>query len=66
MQLRVNGHFIDIPEEVQTVAALVDFLALQSKVIIVEQNGVILQADEHERAIQPSDSFEIVTFVGGG
>lgn len=66
MQLRVNGHFIDVPKEVQTVAALVDFLALQSKVIIVEQNGVILQADEHERAIQSSDSFEIVTFVGGG
>jgi len=66
MKLHVNGHQLDVTKEVQTIATLLQFLSLSSKIIIVEKNGQIIQETHYEEKIQEGDSFEIVTFVGGG
>ncbi|MCD7035217.1 sulfur carrier protein ThiS [Metabacillus sp. GX 13764] len=67
MRLCINGTKRDMPDELTTVADAVRYLGLSEKTIIVEQNGGILQKEDHENAVlKDEDVLEIVTFVGGG
>lgn len=67
MRLCINGSMKDMPDEMATVGDAVRYLGLSEKTVIVEQNGSILQKEEHEQAVlKDEDVLEIVTFVGGG
>ncbi|MBO2535878.1 sulfur carrier protein ThiS [Rummeliibacillus suwonensis] len=62
----INGTTIEIPETVGTIQELLIYLKLQDKMVIVEQNGVILQKEDYSQVVKSTDTIEIVTFVGGG
>jgi sulfur carrier protein len=63
----VNGEARALPAGVDTVAALVDALALTGKRVAVERNGEIVPRSRHgATALAPGDRIEIVVAVGGG
>ena len=67
MDLVINGSTMTVPSSIETIRELIDYLDLQSPVIIVEHNEEILQKDDHEQVkIQAGDKIEFVQFVGGG
>jgi len=67
MELFINGSIVVVPESVRTVSELIDHLELQSPIIIVEHNEVILKKEEQITAkLSPNDKLEFVQFVGGG
>lgn len=67
MNLTVNGRDVVVPETIQTVRELIEHFDLQSPVIIVEHNDVVLEKGEHENAtVKTGDKVEFVQFVGGG
>lgn len=67
MKLHINGTLLEVPETIETITQLIEHLKLNSPVIIVEHNEVILQKDEHaEVKLSSGDNIEFVQFVGGG
>ena len=62
----INGVKMEVPEHVKTIDSLLIHLGLQEKIVVVEQNGVILQKQDYSKVVKSKDSIEIVTFVGGG
>lgn len=67
MIITVNGKKNEVPEDIQTIAQLLIHLKLDDKVVIVEQNGRIVNKDTHNQtALEENDRFELVHFVGGG
>lgn len=67
MELIINGSKVDVPPSVRTVSELMEHLELQSPIIIVEHNKVILKKEEQKTAkLSPQDTLEFVQFVGGG
>lgn len=66
MEIVVNGQNHDVPEGI-TIAGLLERFGLADKYVAVEVNrDVIPRARHAEHRIQPGDSLEIVTLVGGG
>jgi sulfur carrier protein len=66
MMVTINGERRDIPEDL-SVAALLEHLKMRADRVAVERNLEILPRKEWTiTKVQPSDSFEIVQFVGGG
>lgn len=67
MNLTVNGRDMTVPNKIKTVKELIYHFDLQSPVIIVEHNDVVLEKGEHEKiTINDGDKIEFVQFVGGG
>ena len=66
MQITVNGDAREYPDST-TVAGLLDHLELGSRPCAVEVNRSVVPKRQHaDHALQPGDSIEIVTLVGGG
>lgn len=66
MKIKVNGDAREIPDGL-TVSALLDHLGMPANRVAVERNLDILpRAQWAETHVAPSDSYEIVHFVGGG
>ncbi len=64
--VQVNGRALDVPSGL-TVAGFLRFLELDSRMIVVEQNRVILKRGDHDRqTVREGDRYELVQFVGGG
>ncbi|WP_079506829.1 sulfur carrier protein ThiS [Mesobacillus jeotgali] len=67
MELIINGEAINIPDDIKTAAALLNYFQLEDKVLIVELNEAILEKSTHQDTIlSAGDRIEIVHFVGGG
>lgn len=67
MVIKVNGKKDEIPETLYTIADLLTHYELDRKVVIVEQNGIIIDKTKHsETPLTAEDQFELVQFVGGG
>jgi thiamine biosynthesis protein ThiS len=66
MTVTVNGESCEVPDGL-TVTGLLEHLGLTAVRVAIERNLDILpRAAWPETLVQPSDSFEIVQFVGGG
>ncbi|MED1203572.1 sulfur carrier protein ThiS [Heyndrickxia acidicola] len=67
MKLNINGEKLEVLDSVENIRSLLQHFGLENKVVIVEQNAVILQKEEHDDArLSDGDRIEIVHFVGGG
>lgn len=67
MQITLNGKQVELAEEVQTIRGLLASYQLLEKIVVVEQNGEILDRTKYEeKPIADGDRIEIVHFVGGG
>ncbi|MED1949451.1 sulfur carrier protein ThiS [Brevibacillus centrosporus] len=67
MVVVLNGKKVELADDVQNVRALLASYQLQEKIVVVEQNGVIIDRTRYEEApIMDGDRIEIVHFVGGG
>ena len=65
MRLKLNGKEREV-EGVSTVEELIAYLGIH-RMIVVEQNGVILRREEYgESHLREGDVLEIVHMVGGG
>jgi thiamine biosynthesis protein ThiS len=66
MTVVINGESREIPDGL-TVSGLLGHLEMKSERVAIERNrGILPRARWAETQVQPSDSFEIVQFVGGG
>lgn len=66
MRVTINGQEQQVPDGL-TVTALLHQLALPSDRVAIERNRDILPRSQWPATVvQPGDSFEIVTLVGGG
>ena len=66
LRVTINGEEQQVPDGL-TVTALLQQLALPSDRVAIERNRDILpRAQWAATAVEPGDSFEIVTLVGGG
>jgi thiamine biosynthesis protein ThiS len=66
MTVTINGESREIPDGL-SVADLLGHLGLAFDRVAIERNRDILpRAQWRETAVKPSDSYEIVHFVGGG
>ncbi len=67
MELEINGEARTVPEETQTVGDLLEELDLNPNRVAVEVEQQVISGDEYETyQLDPGNSVEIVTFVGGG
>ncbi|MED4910806.1 sulfur carrier protein ThiS [Brevibacillus centrosporus] len=67
MVVVLNGKKVELADDVQNVRALLASYQLQEKIVVVEQNGVIIDRTRYEESpIMDGDRIEIVHFVGGG
>jgi len=66
MTVIINGERREVPDGL-TVIGLLEHLGMRKDRVAIERNLDILpRAQWQETRVQPSDSFEIVQFVGGG
>jgi sulfur carrier protein len=66
MTVVINGERADIPDGLN-VADLIEHLGMPLDRVALERNLDILPRSQwKETPVQPSDTFEIVHFVGGG
>ncbi|MCK9239283.1 sulfur carrier protein ThiS [Desulfocurvus sp.] len=66
MTLTVNGSTRPLPRPAN-VAALLRDCGLDPAVVVVERNGTIVPgADYAATPLEPGDTLEILSFVGGG
>jgi thiamine biosynthesis protein ThiS len=66
MTVIINGEPREVPGGL-TVIGLLEHLGMRKDRVAIERNLDILpRAQWQETLVQPSDSFEIVQFVGGG
>lgn len=67
MNIRLNGQDYALTEETTTLYDLLQQLAIDGKIVIIEQNQQIIDRSRYPDAVvQPGDVIEIVHFVGGG
>lgn len=67
MKLWINGEPMEVPEDVSTVADLLNHFGIEEKIAVVEVNLNILSKSEHAAStLAEGDRIEIVHFVGGG
>lgn len=67
MRLQINGTEITVPTTIHTITQLIDHLELNSPVIIVEHNDIILEKEALAATkLTSGDKVEFVQFVGGG
>ncbi|MEH7380190.1 sulfur carrier protein ThiS [Bacillus sp. JJ1533] len=67
MRIRLNGEFVELPEEVSSVGKLLAHYKLENRIVIVEINEDIIQKDDYKTMkLKNGDVIEIVQFVGGG
>ena len=66
LELTVNGETQQV-EPGTTVAALLEQLGLEARLVAVERNLDLVPRSTHARCVlEPQDRLEIVTLVGGG
>ena len=66
IEVQLNGEGREVPAGL-SVRALLEHLALQPAMVVVERNGDILRRDSYaEVAVEEGDVLELVHFVGGG
>jgi len=64
--LTINGDRREVPEGL-TLATLLDHLGLDARMVVVEQNRIIVRKNAiAEAKLAAGDEIEIVHFVGGG
>lgn len=64
--VRLNGQDRSVPPG-RTVRALLESLALNPDLVVVERNREILRRDMHDHVeVRQGDVLEVVHFVGGG
>lgn len=62
----VNGQEKEIPQD-YTVQELIDLMEIKSKMFVVEKNNRIIdKKDYRAEKAEAGDTFEIVSFFGGG
>jgi len=67
VNIRLNGKDYALTEETTTLHDLLQQLAIDGKIVIIEQNRQIIDRSRYsDTAVQPGDVIEIVHFVGGG
>ncbi|MGG1661089.1 sulfur carrier protein ThiS [Brevibacillus sp. NRS-1366] len=67
MVVQLNGKKVELAAEITTLRALLASYQLQEKIVVVEQNGEIIDRSLYETTpIADGDRIEIVHFVGGG
>lgn len=67
MVVQLNGKKVELAAEIDTLRALLASYQLQEKIVVVEQNGEIIDRSLYEtKPIADGDRIEIVHFVGGG
>jgi len=66
MKIKINGEFYSFDKEL-TILELLKELNLIGKPVVVEHNGDIVIKENYDKInVLDGDSFELVTFVGGG
>lgn len=66
INVTINGDDREVPEGL-TLATLLTHLELDPRMVVVEQNRVIVRKNAVDQAVvKPGDEIEIVHFVGGG
>lgn len=66
MNIKINGETKNIPEGL-TVRGLINYFKINEAFVAVERNKeIVTKSMWDEVLIKEGDSFEIVTFVGGG
>lgn len=67
MDVTINGETMRLSKDVTTIKHLINHMGIESPVIIVEQNGTILNQDAHTiNEVKEGDRIELIQFVGGG
>ncbi|MCG7407151.1 sulfur carrier protein ThiS [Paenibacillus sp. ACRRX] len=67
MELRVNGHDMELSMQEAHIQHLIEHLHMTHRIVIVEHNGTIVPKHKYEATtIMNGDRIEIVHFVGGG
>ncbi|MGG4498848.1 sulfur carrier protein ThiS [Brevibacillus reuszeri] len=67
MVVQLNGKKVELTAEISTLRELLASYQLQEKIVVVEQNGDIIDRSQYETTpIADGDRIEIVHFVGGG
>jgi len=67
MVVQLNGKKVELAAEIGTLRELLASYQLQEKIVVVEQNGNIIDRSQYETTpIADGDRIEIVHFVGGG
>lgn len=62
----MNGDSFQLPAVISTVDQLLAHLDLTERIVIIEQNKLILDQDAYNSPIMDGDQIEIIHFVGGG
>lgn len=66
MKLHINGTSVELTN-VDTIYSLLAHYGVEKKIVVVEQNGQILERSVYETTpVAAGDRIEIVHFVGGG
>jgi len=66
MQISVNGEAKEVADGI-TIAVLLEELQIRSKFCAVERNRQLVPRAQHaDCVLEPDDTLEIVTLVGGG
>ncbi|AMA73889.1 MULTISPECIES: sulfur carrier protein ThiS [Aneurinibacillus] len=67
MTLTINGETQTVPDTIENVRQLLEYLHIQNRIVIVEVNREILQKEQHAvTRLSNGDTIELVHFVGGG
>lgn len=67
MNLKINGEEKSVPDSIETVNQLLEFLGIKPQRVAVEANGdIIVPTLFSTTSINENDCIEIVSFVGGG
>lgn len=67
MEIIVNGKQVPLTDQVRTIRDLLESYQLMEKIVVIEQNGTIIERSQYEnQTIADGDRIEIVHFVGGG
>ncbi|MBO8155524.1 MAG: sulfur carrier protein ThiS [Bacillaceae bacterium] len=67
MNLVINGQQKSVSEHIRTIEELMNELKLNPQLVIVEQNGQVIDKQSYSVApVNEGDQLELVKFVGGG
>ena len=67
MNIKLNGDDYECPEEISSIALLLQKLSLAEQPVVVEHNGNALLPREFESAcLSSGDKIEIIRVVAGG
>jgi sulfur carrier protein len=67
LNLIINGEVQQVPNTIENVQHLLEYLRLADRIVVVEVNRNILQKEQHSATpLAEGDVVELVHFVGGG